>query len=99
MMALRRDESRTMLEIRPVTRVLFFGGNGHGAARLDPALRALAALPERPFELVSVPYPGFERRPRAASFDAFLAATADAASALAAPRTCVYGTGIGGLVV
>jgi pimeloyl-ACP methyl ester carboxylesterase len=80
-------------------RVLFFGGNGHGAARLGPARAALAALPEPPFELTSVPYPGFEGRARAASFEAFLDATAAAAGGLAGERTCVYATGVGGLVV
>ena len=57
---------------RAVLRVLFFGGNGHSAARHSPAQRALAASASPPFELASVPYPGFEGRPRAPSFDAFL---------------------------
>lgn len=82
-----------------MTRLLFFGGNGHSAARLDLARAALGALPEPPFELASVPYPGFEGRPRAPGFAAFLDATAAAAEALRAPRTCVYATGVGGLVV
>lgn len=88
-------------------RVLFFGGNGHSDARLGPARGALAASPEPPFELASVPYPGFEGRPRAESFEAFLDATAAAAGALAGSaaacggpvRACLYATGVGGLVV
>jgi len=82
-----------------MTRVLFFGGNGHSAARLDAAQNALGAHDSPPFELVSVPYPGFENRPRAADFEAFLDATASAATALRAPRTVLYATGIGGLLI
>lgn len=82
-----------------MTRALFFGGNGHSAARLAPAQAALASLAERPFELVSVPYPGFEGRPRAASFESFLDATAAAADALRGPGVWAYATGVGGLLV
>lgn len=82
-----------------MTRVLFFGGNGHSAARLDGAQAALAALPAPPFELVSVPYPGFEGRPRASGFDGFLDATASAVDALGSESTYVYATGVGGLLV
>jgi Alpha/beta hydrolase family len=80
-------------------RVLFFGGNGHSAARLDAAQAALAALAPPPFELVSVPYPGFEGRPRAPSFEAFVSEVAASALALCGPRTVVYATGVGGLLV
>jgi pimeloyl-ACP methyl ester carboxylesterase len=89
-----------------VTRVLFFGGNGHTSARLDAARHALEArnAPAPALAITSVPYPGFEGRPRAPTFDAFLdavagacaeerAATADGASVI------VYATGIGGLLV
>lgn len=82
-----------------MTRVLFFGGNGHAAARLDAVQRVLAAAPTPPFELASVPYPGFEGRPRVPDFDAFLDATAAAVTALRAPRTVLYATGVGGLLV
>ena len=90
------------------TRVLFFGGNGHAAARLDGARRPLAASDPPAFELTSVPYPGFEGRPRAPSFDAFLDEVAaacqphlggGATSAGDRPCTLVYATGVGGLLV
>jgi len=86
------------------------GGNGHAAARLDPARRALAELAgsrERPpFTIFDVPYPGFDGRPRAGRLDEFLAAVAQSirASGSAArneggdARTLVYATGIGGLL-
>ncbi|HEU4452536.1 MAG TPA: hypothetical protein VFR81_05720 [Longimicrobium sp.] len=92
-------------------RVVFLGGNGHASARLGPARRALAELAgsrgRPPFTIFDVPYPGFEGRPRAGSFDEFLAAVADS---IRAPRTgegneeedagpsLVYATGIGGLL-
>jgi hypothetical protein len=60
-------------------RVSFLGGNGHGAARLDAARRFLP--PD--LDLVDTPYPGFEGRPRAASFEAFL-------DAVAAPRRWIF---------
>ncbi|MEZ4311846.1 MAG: alpha/beta hydrolase [Polyangiaceae bacterium] len=82
-----------------MTRVLFFGGNGHASARLDPARRALAAASPPLFELVSVPYPGFERRPRAPTFDAFLDDVAATCAALIGASSVVYATGIGGLLV
>lgn len=70
-----------------MTRVLFFGGNGHTDARLDGARRALAqgAAGDPALDLASAPYPGFEGRPRAPSFDAFLDAVAAACAAPAAP--------------
>lgn len=73
-------------------RVSFLGGNGHGAARLDAA--RLALPPE--VELVDTPYPGFEGRPRAGSFEAFLDAVAS--HLRAASPNLVYATGIGGLL-
>jgi hypothetical protein len=91
--------------------VIFLGGNGHAGARLDPARQALAELAGSrggpPFAIFDVPYPGFEGRPRAGSFDEFLAAVAES---IRAPRTgageeeegagpsLVYATGIGGLL-
>ncbi len=87
-------------------RVVFLGGNGHAAARLDPARRALAGLAgpgaHPPFTLFDVPYPGFEDRPRAESFDHFLAAVAESIRAHGADEgtgpSLVYATGIGGLL-
>lgn len=79
--------------------VLFMGGNGHSAARLAPAQRVLARRSEAPFTLVDVPYPGFEGRPRAQSFDAFLdAVAAFITGQVEAGCVVVYGTGIGGLL-
>lgn len=70
-------------------RVLFFGGNGHCAARLAAARRFLPGE----IALDEVPYPGFEGRPRAASFTDFHGRiTGDHRPSL------VYGTGIGGLL-
>lgn len=86
-------------------RILFFGGNGHSAARLTPAIQALATPGAPPMTLQSVPYPGFEGRPRASSFDTFLDEVAAAADALRAPpgepasSTILYATGVGGLLV
>ena len=71
-------------------RVLFFGGNGHCAARLAAARRFLPPW----IALDEVPYPGFEGRPRAASFEDFLGRITD----VHRPATLVYGTGIGGLL-
>jgi pimeloyl-ACP methyl ester carboxylesterase len=79
-------------------RVVFLGGNGHSAARLAPARAALAGLARegqvQPFELIEPPCPGFEGRPRAPEFEAFL----DTVSAAFPPGIPVYGTGIGGLI-
>lgn len=82
-----------------MARVLFFGGNGHSDARLSSARDALQSQDAAPFELASVPYPGFEGRPRAPSFEAFLDAVGAAAIALRSPRTLLYATGVGGLLV
>src|SRR2546423_8130064 len=79
-------------------RVVFIGGNGHSTARLAPARAALARLAAegcvQPFELIEPACPGFEGRPRAPDFEAFL----DAISPSLAPGVVVYGTGIGGLI-
>lgn len=79
-------------------RVAFFGGNGHCAARLagarDAADRLVAGGAIPPLEVLDVPYPGFEGRPRAGSLDAFLAELARHASG----ASLVYATGIGGLL-
>ena len=76
-------------------RLIYLGGNGHCAARLAPARAALTALGE-PFELIDVPYPGFEGRPRAADFEAFLAGVSGGIAG--AGGAILYGTGIGGLL-
>lgn len=81
-----------------MTRLLFLGGNGHGARRLDPAIAALKARGAPPFELCDVPYPGFDGRPRAASLDAFLDDVAARMEELRAGPTAVYACGIGGLL-
>lgn len=82
-----------------MARVVFVGGNGHCAERLDRARAALAAA-DRPLALTEAAYPGFEGRPRAADLDAFLDAvhlSIDAAAGDDAPL--LYGTGIGGLLL
>jgi pimeloyl-ACP methyl ester carboxylesterase len=71
--------------------VAFLGGNGHSAARLTAARRYLPAE----IALDDVPNPGFEDRPRAASFEDFLTRIADHLRASA--PSLVYATGIGGL--
>jgi hypothetical protein len=91
----------------PIPRVLFMGGNGHASGRLEPSRRALAELTESrarpPFTLVDVPYPGFEDRPRAGSFDEFLVAVAASIRASSSDRpdagpAILYASGIGGLL-
>lgn len=79
--------------------VLFFGGNGHCAARLAPARDVLERMGSAaPFELVDVAYPGFEGRPSAPSGRAFLDACAHAAApTIARVDARVYATGIGAL--
>lgn len=82
------------------------GGNGHSGRRLEPARSALADLTAQrvrpPLTLLDVPYPGFDDRPRAGSFDEFLTAVAESirAPANAAPDgpSLIYATGIGGLL-
>ncbi len=92
-------------------RLLFLGGNGHSARRLDLVASALAArtapgapqtpghAPPAPFELCNVPYPGFEGRPRAATFEAFLDDVAAHIADLRHGPTAVYASGIGGLLL
>ena len=82
--------------------VLFFGGNGHASARLQPARAALERMTRSgaitPFDIVEVPYPGFEDRPRAADAREFLAALADAVAGPSEGQgAIVYATGIGAL--
>ncbi len=79
--------------------VLFFGGNGHAGARLAPARAVLDGMgKDAPFEIVAIPYPGFEGRPSASDREAFLDACAGAASRWAArDDVLVYATGIGAL--
>jgi len=67
-------------------KLLFFGGNGHCAARLAPA-RALG------LEITDVAYPGFEGRPGAATYEEFLTAIVEQTN----QPGLVYATGIGGL--
>jgi pimeloyl-ACP methyl ester carboxylesterase len=78
--------------------VLFFGGNGHCAARLAPA-RAQAAK-NGTFELVDVEYPGFEGRSRPHDLAAFLDGVAIEVDRVGAgrPITRAYATGIGALI-
>ena len=82
-----------------MTVLLFFGGNGHAGARLAPARAALERMGSAaPFELVDLPYPGFEGRPSASDRDGFLDACARAASpVIARDDVRVYATGIGAL--
>jgi hypothetical protein len=74
-------------------RLLFLGGNGHCAARLQPARDALAAAGGT-FELVEIEVPGFDGRERAHTLDGLLAAIAPQMEGGA----LVYATGIGGLL-
>lgn len=73
--------------------VLFLGGNGHAAARLEPARRALRARSE-PFELIDLPYPPAD------SFDELLERLAESVerSGSTGSTRLIYATGIGGLV-
>jgi len=82
--------------VRP-RRVIFLGGNGHCAARLAAARVVLTGSD---VELVDIPYPGFEGRPRATDLETFLGSVAGevAAAATGEGRRVVYATGIGGLV-
>jgi pimeloyl-ACP methyl ester carboxylesterase len=78
--------------------VMFFGGNGHSAARLGPALAVLEGWQPRGFRLVDACYPGFDGRPRAADFEDFIARIGDRVAEVAGPDL-LYGTGIGGLLL
>ena len=73
-------------------RIVFLGGNGHCAARLAAARPFLAGR----IDLDEVPYPGFEGRPRAGSFEEFLAAVSRHLRRTA--PASVYAMGIGGLL-
>ncbi|HSK79239.1 MAG TPA: alpha/beta hydrolase [Thermoanaerobaculia bacterium] len=79
-----------------MNRISFLGGNGHCAARLDEARRHFSGVELAGAELIDTPYPGFEGRPRAESFEAFLDSVA--AHLREAAPGLVYGTGIGGLL-
>lgn len=82
-------------------RVIYLGGNGHCAMRLAGARAALARLPnDLRFELVDVPYPGFEGRPCSAEFETFLDSVSSSArdAFIGSERCLVYSTGIGGLL-
>jgi len=71
--------------------VAFLGGNGHCAARLAAARPFLEEI-----DLDEVPYPGFEDRPRAGSFDDFSTAVSQHLRRTA--PAMVYAMGIGGLL-
>jgi hypothetical protein len=85
-------------------RLIYLGGNGHCAARLAPAREALARLAAAgavaPFDLLDVPYAGFEGRPRAPDLERFLGGLSRAVAEAARPGDdlLLYGTGIGGLL-
>ena len=72
-------------------RVAFLGGNGHCAARVAVAGEALA---RRGIRLDDAAYPGFDGRPAAPDFEAFL----EAIRAGVSDAPLVYATGIGGLL-
>jgi pimeloyl-ACP methyl ester carboxylesterase len=75
--------------------ILHFGGNGHSEVRLRRAREAMSHLDDR-FELVDVPYPGFENRARSANLNQFLA---DLEQFVAQqPHVCVIASGIGALI-
>jgi hypothetical protein len=83
--------------------VVFFGGNGHCAARLAPARAAVERLSSAgaiaPFALFEVPYPGFEGRPSAPDARAFRAALAESVAFTSGrDDVVVYATGIGALL-
>ncbi len=77
--------------------VLYFGGNGHAAVRLEAARRALART-SGALELHDVPYPGFEGRPRAQSLESFLTAIGQSCRDLRPEQTVAMASGIGGLI-
>ena len=82
--------------------VLFFGGNGHARTRLDAARAAVERLAAAGdiarFDILEVPYPGFEGRPRAADAGTFLQALAGFTTAACAREDLVvHATGIGAL--
>jgi hypothetical protein len=83
--------------------VVFFGGNGHAAARLVPARAALGRLAAdgavEPFDILEAPYPGFEGRPAARDLPELVATVADAVRRHVVGRKDVraYATGLGAL--
>ena len=84
-------------------RLVYLGGNGHCTARLGPARDALRRLSATgaitAFDLLDIPYPGFEDRPRARDFESFLdSITGSIAAAVACDKVILYGTGIGALL-
>jgi hypothetical protein len=80
-------------------RLAFFGGNGHCEARLASVREVLDSRPDGPdFLPVSVPYPGFEGRPRARSREEFLDLI-EGSAALAETPNAIHATGIGALIV
>lgn len=82
-------------------RVIFLGGNGHAAVRLE---RAQALLREKgePFELEQVGYPGFEGRAAAPNgFEGFLRIVAEEIERLrdgAKGPVSIHATGIGATI-
>jgi len=82
-----------------IPRILFLGGNGHCAARLDPARAVMTG--EAPFELWDTAYPGFEGRPRSTSLPEFLDSVRDRleeATEATHGSILIYATGIGALL-
>src|SRR6516162_6836686 len=82
--------------------VIFLGGNGHCAGRLDPAKEVLAAEGDEALELVNVAYPGFEGRAKVGCLEAFLDRIAAQVEDLVDRpgwRGLAYGTGIGGMLL
>lgn len=77
--------------------MLHFGGNGHAAVRLEAVRAALASRPGSP-ELVDVPYPGFEGRPRAPTLEAFLDNLEATCRAQPRAPAAAVASGIGALV-
>jgi pimeloyl-ACP methyl ester carboxylesterase len=79
--------------------VLFFGGNGHSAARLAAAQSVLREESEPVFQLLDAEYPGFDGRERVAQFDDFLDALTSRIAAIDEAAVLLHGTGIGGLLL
>ena len=77
--------------------VLHLGGNGHASTRLAGARRASPGN-ARAWSWLNVPYPGFERRPRAGSLEAFLESLSRSCRDLPGPPACGYASGIGALL-
>ncbi len=77
-------------------RVLHFGGNGHSGCRLERARDALAAVGQ--MELLDMPYPGFDGRPRVEGFETVLDAISAHVRELNCPVKLAYASGIGALI-